>query len=126
MRRIRAVVAPVALFALLIFIASFGPDIGAIAEFAFIWDIAIGILLGAGLAVLPALSAHKSANDKYLAFLWVGGFCSLVLIFIQYMSTVVGFQTEGAAFVPPTNAQMRIVEGALLGYCSLVAGREKV
>ena len=125
MRRIRAILAPIALFALLIFISSLNLNIGAIAEFSFIWDIALGIALGVGAAALPALSAYKGAGDKHLAFFWICGFCSLVLIFIQYMSTVMGVQTEGAAFVPPTNTRMRVVEGAILGYCSLVAGREK-
>ena len=126
MRKLRAILAPGALFALLILIASFDLDIGVIAEFAFIWDVTVGILLGAGLAALPALSAHKGRNDKHLAFFWICGFCALILVFVQYMSTVMGLQTEGAAFVPPTNARMRIIEGALLGYCSLVAGREKI
>ena len=126
MQKLRAIVAPAALFALLILIASFDFAIALIAEFSFIWDIAVGIMLGAGLALLPALSAHKSANDRNLAYFWICGFCSLLLIFLHYMSTVVGVQTEGAAFVPPTNTRMRVVEGALLGYCSVVAGREKV
>jgi len=123
---LRAIFVPVALFALLILIASFDFTIGMIAEFAFIWDVAVGILLGVALAALPALSAFKGVGDKNLAFFWVCGFCSLLLIFVQYMSTVVGLQTEGAAFAPPTNARMRIIEGAILGYCSLVAGREKI
>ena len=125
MRKIRAIFAPVALFAVLILISSLSPNIEAIAEFEFIWDVAIGIALGAGIATLPALSAFRGVENKRLSFFWVCGFCALVLIFAQYMTTVVGFQTEGPAFIPRTNTRTRVIEGAFLGYCSLVAGRER-
>lgn len=126
MRRMRAMLVPIALLALLVLISSQSPNIEAIAAFDFIWDVVVGIALGASIAALPSLSAFNGIEDKRLSFLWACGFCSLIIIFAQYMTTVVGLRTEGFDFIPPTSARMRVVEGAFLGYCSLVAGREKI
>lgn len=126
MRNLRMIIVPLLILAAISTLAMINVNITAIAHFVFIWDILLGAALGAGLALLPALSGFPTRRNAQTGMLWVCGFISLLLIFYQYMTLVTGMHIDALTFLASPNTRMRIVEGAVLGYTSLLAGRGKL
>lgn len=126
MRKAQAIVLPVAILCILLALAFVELQLDAIAEFAFIWDVLLGIALGVGIAILPALAGFESKRNERTSFFWVCGFVSMLLIFCQYISSVIVLRADIVTFLPQANARMRMVEGAFLGYCSYIAARGKM
>lgn len=125
MRKARMIAIPVAMLMLLLLLSFFEVQIDAIAEFTFIWDVMLGIALGVGLVLLPSISGYQYSLTNHTTFLWVCGVIAMVLIFCQYMTTVIGIHAGITPFLPQTNARMRIVEGVFAGYCSFAASLGK-
>lgn len=126
MQKIRAAVMPVLLLVLAYGLAWYNINISEIAQFDFIWDALLGVLLGIALAMLPTMSGFKLRKNAATGMYWICGFLTLLLIFYQYMTMVTGMKLDVLAFMHPTTARVRIVEGVILGYCSLIAGRGKI
>lgn len=126
MRNVRAVLVPIGLLLALGALAWLVIDVPIIAHFDFIWDVLLGALLGAGLAVLPAWAGYPPKRNAQTGMFWACGFVALLLIFYQYMTQVTGLGIEALAFLSTPGTRMRIVEGAFMGYCSLIAGRGKM
>ena len=126
MQGFRAMMVPVLLFAAFLLLGAVDLQIPAIAHFDFIWDVLLGAVLGAGLAWLPTLAGFKAKRNATTSMFWICGFASLLIIFYQYMSLVTGSAIQALAFLNVPIARLRIVEGAMLGYCSFVAGRGMV
>jgi len=126
MRKFRAAVLPLFLLAGVCSLAYFSLRIDAIAKFDFIWDVLLGAVLGGALALLPALSGFGARRNAYTGMYWVCGFTALLLIFYQYMNSVTGAQVDSLTFLLDPGPRMRVAEGVMLGFCSVVAGRGKV
>lgn len=126
MRKARMIIMPIAILGILLVLCHFEVQLDAIAAFNFIWDIMLGIALGIGIALVPSVYGYKSSQNNQPAYFWVSGFVTMVLIFCQYMSTVISINASITPFLPATNIQMRIVEGAFLGYCSFIAARDRI
>lgn len=125
MRNIRAICMPILVLAVLVALAWLQVALPAVARFDFIWDVLLGGALGAGLALMPGLAGFAQKKNAMTSMLWVCGFLSLLLVFFQYMTLVTGMQVEALSFLTAPTTRMRIVEGAVLGYCSVIAGRGK-
>ncbi len=125
MRKIRAAVVPLLALGATCALALFDVRLDSVAQFSFIWDVLLGAVVGALLALLPSLSGFPGKQNALTSMFWICGFVSLLLIFYQYMSLVTGVQVPQLAFLAPS-PRARIAESAVLGYCSLVAGRGKV
>lgn len=126
MRYIRAVVVPILLLAAVCMLAWLQIGVEEVAHFDFIWDVLLGAVLGAGLALLPAMAGFAVRKNALTGMLWVCGFLSLLLIFYQYMTLVTSLQVEALSILASPDTRMRVVEGVILGYCSFVAGRGKI
>lgn len=126
MRNIRAAIVPVLLLAVVYALAWVQLTIDQIAQFDFIWDVLLGIVLGLGLAFLPGMAGFAQRRNSVTTMFWICGFLSLLVIFYQYISLVTGMRINEIAFLTAPGPRLRIVEGALLGYCSCVAGRGKI
>lgn len=126
MRNIRIVFVPVLILAALCGLAMLEIDVTGIAQFGFIWDVLLGGVIGAALALLPAMAGFNVRRNAQTSLLWVCGFVTLLLIFYQYMTLVTGMRIEALAFLAAPGTRMRIAEGVMLGYCSFIAGRGKV
>lgn len=126
MRNVRAIIVPILLLVILCALAWLQVQLPIVAAFDFIWDVILGAALGVGLSLLPVLSGFAVRRNAMTSMLWVCGFLSLLLIFYQYMTLVTGLQLDSLAFLATPNTRMRIVEGAILGYCSFTAGRGKI
>ncbi len=125
MRNFRAAVIPVLLLAAACALAYFDLKFDRVAHFGFIWDVLLGAALGAALVLLPSMSGFSARKNALTSMYWVCGFTALLLVFYQYMTLVTGMRIESLAFLSNPGPRMRIVEGVLLGYCSLMAGRGK-
>ena len=126
MRKFRAAAMPLLVLAGICGLAYGTLSVDAIARFDFIWDALLGAALGAGLALLPAFSGFGARRNALTAMYWLCGFAALLLIFYQYMASVTGLTIDGLLFLSNPGPRMRVAEGAMLGYCSVVAGRGKV
>lgn len=126
MRNVRVAVLPILLMAAATALAWWRPEVHAIAHFSFIWDVLLGAVLGALLALLPQLSGFTPRRNAATGMFWVCGFVSLLLIFYQYATMLTGLSIEAISFLAMPNGRMRVIEGAFLGYCSVLAGRGKI
>lgn len=126
MRNVRAALVPILLLIAVCALAWFNIDLPFIAEFSFIWDVVLGAVLGIGIALLPALSGFTIRRNAFTSMYWICGFMALLLIFYQYMTMVTGLHADFLEFMTHPGPRMRIVEGVILGYCSLIAGRGKI
>lgn len=125
MRNFRAIAMPLLLLAAITALAYANVSVDRIAQFGFIWDVLLGAALGAGLALLPPAAGFPGKRNALTAMFWVCGFATLLIIFYQYMTLMTGMNIETIAFLGNPNGRMRVVEGAMLGYCSIFAGRGK-
>lgn len=125
MRKVRAALLPMLLLIGLTALAWLDVRLDRVAHFGFIWDVLLGLMLGMGLCALPALSGFSARRNALTGMYWVCGFASLLLIFYQYTNLLTGVSAEPLAFLTDPGPRMRIVEGALLGFTSLMAGRGK-
>lgn len=125
MRSVRAVVVPILLLAALGALAWLNIDIAVIAQFPFIWDVLLGVALGVGLALLLPLSGFAVRRNALTGMLWVCAFLSLLIIFYQYMVQVTGLHVEALTFLAMPGTRLCIVEGAVLGFTTLIAARGK-
>lgn len=126
MRNLRVLVVPLLVFIALCALAMFHFDIPIIADFDFIWDVLLGAVLGAAFALLPAMSGFPVRRNAQTGIFWGCGFLSLAVIFYQYISQVTGMRIDALTFLASPGTRARIVEGAMLGYSSLTAGRGKI
>lgn len=126
MRKVQAVLVPLLILAALVALAWLQVDVPIIARFDFIWDVILGAALGLGLALLPQLSGFAPRKNALTSMFWVCGFITLLVVFYQYMSLVADLHIAALSFLSSPGPRMRLIEGALLGYCSFVAGRGKV
>lgn len=126
MLKLRAVCMPVLVLAAVCALAWLEADLSFIAHFGFIWDVLLGAALGAGLALLPPMSGFAVRRNAATSMYWVCGFVALLLVFYQYAALVTGVYVQPLAFLSLPGTRMRVVEGAVLAYCSVVAGRGKI
>ena len=126
MRKARAVVVPALLLAAVTALAWLNVSLDQVAHFAFIWDVLLGAVLGAGRALLPQMAGFGARKNALTGAFWVVGFLSLLLIFYQYMNLVTGIRVEALSLLAGPGPRMRIAEGTILGYASFIAGRGKL
>jgi hypothetical protein len=126
MRKIRVAAMPLLLLAALWALAGWRAELPQIAHFDFIWDVLLGGAVGAGFALLPQMASLGGKRNGLTGLFWVCGFVALVLVFYQYISLVTGVSAQGLGFLENPGTRTRMVEGAVLGYCSFVAGRGKL
>jgi hypothetical protein len=126
MRKVRVALMPVLLLAALWALAGWRVDMPRIAHFGFIWDLLLGAALGAGFALLPQFASIGSKREALTGYFWFGGFVTLLLVFYQYISQVLGISAQALRFLENPDTRTRIIEGAVLGYCSFVAGRARL
>lgn len=126
MRNFRAVFAPLLVLCAACGLAMLSVRLEAVVHFDFIWDVLLGAALGILLALLPTFAGFGGKHQAVTSMLWVCGFAALLLIFYQYASMVTGWHMDAISFLSSPGPRLRIAEGAVLGYCSLIAGRGKV
>lgn len=126
MRNIRAVFVPILVLAALMALAWLEVQLAAVARFDFIWDVLLGCVLGMALALLPGLAGFAQKKNVMTSMLWVCAFLALLLVFFQYMTLVTGMRVEGLSFLTTPGTRMRVVEGAVLGHCTVIAARGKL
>ena len=127
MKKLRAMLCPVAVLLVLSMLALWNVTVQAIAYFGFIWDVLLGAALGISLALLPTFCGFGARKNASVSMFWVCGFAALLLIFVQYMSLVTDLALPDLPFLSSSyNGRILVVEGALLVYCSVVAGRGKL
>lgn len=126
MRNVRAIAMPILLLAAVCMLAWLQISVKEVSQFDFIWDVLLGVALGAGLAFLPAMAGFAVRKNALTGMFWVCGFLSMLLIFYQYMTMVTSLQVEVISFLASPGTRMRITEGVFLGYCSFIAGRGKI
>ena len=123
MRNARAVAVQVLIIAGLCALAWLQLELPAIAHFDFPWGLLLGILLGVLLALLPALAGFPVRPNALAGMYWAGAFILLLLVVYQYLSMVTGLHLDALRFISQPAARLRIVEGALLGFCVTQAMR---
>lgn len=126
MRAVRAAIVPFLLLAVLFAVGRLEPSFPQLAHFDFIWDVLVGALLGVCLCLLPALSGFPPRKNKSVGLFWIAAFAALLLIFYQYMTLITGMRLSVVAFLTGVGSRVRVIEGAVLGYCSVTAGRGKI
>ncbi|GHU83122.1 hypothetical protein FACS1894196_2490 [Clostridia bacterium] len=126
MRRVRAAVVPLLLLVAIGALTLWDPRVNVIAQFTFIWDVLLGVLLGAGLALLPSMAGIGAHRTPVAGLFWVCGFFALLLIFYQYTVLVADLSPRVLAFLAKPGPRARVVEGVMLGYASVIAARGKL
>lgn len=126
MQKLRVAVVSVLVFVALGALAWLRLDVSFIAHFDFIWDVLLGLALGAAFAWMPTFTGFAVRRNAATGMFWICGFLFLLVIFYQYMTLVIGLHVEQLDFLAAPSTRMRVIEGAVLGYCSFTAGRGKI
>jgi len=122
-KRIRSMLCPILLFAVVAVVAMMGLSIPAIAYFDFLWDVILGVLLGGALNLFPALCAMTPKKNALSGNYWLCFFILLVILCCQYLSLTMNLHIPVLYVLANPSTRLRIVEGAFLGYCAFAAAR---
>jgi hypothetical protein len=123
MQKIRTVIMPLLLLAAVSALSYFSWTYPGIAKFAFLWDALLGLVLGAGLAVLPQWTGVQSKPNLQSGLFWVGAFLALALLCTQYVGQVTGMVPFGLMWLTQAGTRACVSEGALMGFCLLKTKR---
>lgn len=107
-------------------LARMNVNLASVARFDFIWDVAVGAVMGVFFLLLPSAGGFPVKKSTYTAVLWLPAFLVLVVIFYQYVSMISGIEAPFLRLLHNPGTRARMVEGAAVGYCAAAGVRGKI